>query len=644
MIVHLVGTDSRQYMRVVGTAGHVDHGKSTLVAALSGIHPDRLKEEKAREMTIDLGFAWLTLPGGEDVGIIDVPGHRDFIENMLAGIGGIDAVIFVIAADEGVMPQTREHLAILDLLQIQGGVIALTKIDTVSDQEWLELIESDIRQTVQGTILADAPIFRVSARKRLGLEELLNSLENCLVNRALRPDLGRPRLPVDRVFTLPGFGTVVTGTLSDGQLKVGDELEILPVGLKGRVRGLQNHKRKVEVSVPGSRTAVNISGVDVDQVKRGYVVSLRGKYWGTRRMDVHFRYLPDVKSQLHHNTQVKLFMGSSEVVAKLRLLGKETLDPGNEGWLQLELEQPVVAVQGDRYILRRPSPGETLGGGVVVDPQPIKRHKRFSQSVLNKLESLLEGSAADILYQNLLFADTPPIKDVVTHSRLSIEQAQEALDELIAHNKIVILEPGSISPQADMLVMAQPVLKKITDRMKLEVGNFHRKNPLKHGIGREELKSKLRLSQRLYICLLKQWANNQEITESGNIIRFPDHEIHFSAAQQEQIQNLFNNIKTQPYTPPSVKESQKVVGVDIFNALVESGRLISVSNEVVFRCEDYDKMVEMVKTHFQKEATLTVAQFRDHFQTSRKYALAFLEHLDSVGLTLRDGDVRRFRK
>src|SRR4030042_1094498 len=281
-------------MHVIGTAGHVDHGKSTLVQALTGTHPDRLKEEREREMTIDLGFAWLTLPSGEEVGIVDVPGHRDFIENMLAGIGGIDAALFVIAADEGMMPQSTEHLAILNLLQVDGGVVALTKIDLITDPDWLDLVEDDIRSALKNTVLETAPIVRVSSRTRQGIPELLERLSECLADRPARADLGRPRLPLDRVFTMTGFGTVVTGTLSEGNLQTGDEVEILPPGLHTRIRGLQTHQRKEEIAIPGSRTAVNISGVTVDQIKRGDVITHPGTYQPTRRIDVRFRLLPEL--------------------------------------------------------------------------------------------------------------------------------------------------------------------------------------------------------------------------------------------------------------------------------------------------------------------------------------------------------------
>ena len=320
-------------MRVIGTAGHVDHGKSTLVEALTGTHPDRLKEEREREMTIDLGFAWFTLPDGEEVGIIDVPGHRDFIENMLAGVGGIDAALFVIAADEGVMPQTREHLAILNLLQIQGGVVALTKIDMVDDVEWLDLIEDDIRRVLLGTILELAPIIRVSGRKKIGISALLTALADCLRDKPTRADYGRPRLPIDRVFSIAGFGTVVTGTLSDGHFQVGDEVEILPHNIKGRVRGLQSHKRKEDAAVPGSRTAVNISGISIEQVQRGDVLTHLRDYRSTSRFDARYRHIIDASTALRHNTEVKLFLGAAEVLARVRLLGCEELNPGETGWI-----------------------------------------------------------------------------------------------------------------------------------------------------------------------------------------------------------------------------------------------------------------------------------------------------------------------
>jgi len=631
-------------MRVIGTAGHVDHGKSTLIAALTGIHPDRLKEEQEREMTIDLGFAWLTLPDGEEIGIIDVPGHRDFIENMLAGVGGIDAALLVIAADEGVMPQTREHLAILDLLQIPAGLIVLTKIDLVEDPDWLDLVEGDVRQTLQGTILANAPVVRVSSRSKAGFPELLSTLGLLLKESQPRLDLGRPRLPVDRVFSIPGFGTVVTGTLTDGRLNLGEEVEILPTGLRGRVRGLQTHKKKEETAVPGSRTAANISGLSVEQIQRGQVIAHPGQYHSTRMLDVHFRLLPDVSRPLRHASEVKLFIGTSETIADVRLLGMEVLEPGQVGWLQLELRQPVVAVRGDRYILRRPSPGETLGGGAVVDPQPKHRHKRFNGAVLHSLESMAKGSPADILLQACNALGPASVKDAVQRARLEVQNAATALEELAASGQLVALEDGELSPDADILVMAQGAWSALRDSAVATLVAFHKNFPLRRGMAREELKSRLKLTPRVFNTVVKKLAAEGTLTESGSWVARTSHKIRFDASQQVAIKHLTSRFTQAPYSPPTVKECQAEVGEEIFNALVELGDLVVVSAEVVFRKSDYNGMVAKIRHAIQEKDHITVADVRDLFNTSRRYALALMEYLDSIGVTVRDGDSRGLKK
>jgi selenocysteine-specific elongation factor len=633
-------------MRVIGTAGHVDHGKSTLVEALTGTHPDRLKEEREREMTIDLGFAWVSLPGGEDVGIIDVPGHRDFIENMLAGVAGIDAALFVVAADEGVMPQTREHLAILDLLQIQGGVVALTKIDLVGDDEWLDLVEEDVRQVLAGTALASSKVVRVSARTGQGIQELLQALSECLSDRPARPDLGRPRLPVDRVFTISGFGTVVTGTLSDGCLHLGDEVEIVPHGVRGRVRGLQTHKRKEEVAVPGSRTAVNISGVAVEQVRRGDVVAHPGDYKPTRRLDVFFRHLPDASLPLSHNTEVKLFLGAAEIVARLRLLGVELLQPGEEGWLQLELRTPVAALRGDRYILRRPSPGETLGGGIIVDPHPKGRHKRFSEQVLSGLEALAKGRPDEVLAQALTTRGAALLREIVELSSLEAEVAAGALETLVDSDQVLLLEerPGRLTVDSDVLVTTPGYWSVVSERALREVKSYHRANPLRRGMPREELKSRIKTPARLFNALIRKLVAENTLEEAGPLVLIPGHQIRYSSQQERAIQPLLRQFAASPYAPPSVKEAQSAVGEQVYTALLETGTLVALSPEVVFRREDYDRMLVEVRGLFEIHGTLTAAQVRDHFNTSRRYVLAFLEHLDNVGVTVREGDVRRLKE
>ena len=630
-------------MRVIGTAGHVDHGKSTLVMALTGTNPDRLKEEQEREMTIDLGFAWLTLPG-EQVGVVDVPGHRDFIENMLAGVGGIDAVLFVVAADEGVMPQTREHLSILDLLQVEGGVIALTKADLIDDPDWFDLVESDVREAVQATVLADAPVVRVSAKTGLGLETLKSSLAAVLAGRPARTDQGRPRLPIDRVFTMPGFGTVVTGTLLDGKLKLGEEVEILPSGLRGRIRGLQTHKQKEQTAVPGSRTAVNINGIEVDQIRRGEVLTYPGIYRPSRLVDVQFRLLPDASSVLRHSSEMKLFLGTAEVLARVRLLGVDELKPGDAGWLQLELRDPVVAVRGDHYILRRPSPGETVGGGIVIDPHPKGRHRRFAEGILQRLQTLYEGTPGEVLLQAFLALGPAALRDAVTRSRLADEAARAALAELLASGQLVLLEAGDPIPTSDLLAWAASQWTTESERAQREVEVFHRAFPLRRGMGREELKSRLKQSsQRVFAASMRRWAADELLQESGSLVWRPDHTIQFSPQQKALAERLLARFAQNPFAPPPIKEAQAEAGEDVVQALIELGHLTTVSAEVAFRKEDYDQMVAMVHEHFAREATLTVIQFRDRLNTSRRYALAFLEHLDQTGLTVREGDVRKLR-
>ncbi len=619
-------------MRVIGTAGHVDHGKSTLIAALTGVHPDRLKEEQEREMTIELGFGWLTLPEGEEIGIVDVPGHRDFIGNMLAGIGGIDAVVLVIAADEGVMPQTKEHLAILDLLQIPSGMVALTKTDLVPDPEWLDLVEADIRESLEGTVLENAPFVRVSAKAKTGLDEFLTTLTNLLKDKPERLDLGRPRLPIDRTFTIAGFGTVVTGTLADGSLSIGDEVVVLPSGQKGRVRGLQTHKKKEEFSVPGSRTAVNISGISLEDIRRGEVVVKPGQYESTRRLDAHLRLLDDISQPLKHNTEVKLFVDASETIATLRLLGVEMLNPGDEGWIQLELRDPVVTVRGDRYILRRPSPAETLGGGVIVDHQPKGRHKRFDEKAIEKLTSLMAGSPADLLYQASLTNGADLLQNLIRDARLEEADATIAIDELFTEGKLTEL--------ANKYVMATPQWDTLQSRTVNMVTTYHENFPLRRGVPREELKSRLKIDTKLFNAMLTKLVEAELLVEAGKTVALPTHGITFGSKEQAKISGLMRQFDANPFSPPTVKLATEEVGEEIFNALVVLEELIQLSAEVVFRKSDYEKMIGMLREYLAANEKITVANARDLYNTSRRYVLAFLEHLDAQRVTQRDGDYR----
>jgi len=629
-------------VRVIATAGHVDHGKSTLVHALTGINPDRLKEEQEREMTIDLGFAWLTLPSGESVGVVDVPGHIDFIENMLAGVGGVDAALLVVAADEGVMLQTREHLAILDLLQVQSGVVALTKRDLVDD-EWLELVTADVSATLEDTSLAGAPIMPVSARTREGIPQLLAELDRILAACPPRSDRGRPRLSVDRVFTVAGFGTVVTGTLVDGSLALGQEVAILPKGLAARVRGLQTHKRKLERAVPGSRVAVNLSGVELTDIRRGDVVTTSGWLTPTLLVDTRFQLLADVPRPLKHNSEVKFFHGAAEVTAQVRLLGDEQLAPGAEGWVQFRLSEPLNLVKGDRFVVRLPSPSLTLGGGTVVDAHPTHRHRRFKTEVTAHLETLARGSPSEILVRALDVAGPMGVADLIKKTNLAADEARALLAELITSGDVLAMGHQTANLQANQLVVSRGVWAALSSQIADSLHTYHKAYPLRPGMPREELKSRLGLAPKVFNDVVALAVTQNLLVESAAFVRAPDFAVTFTPEQQHVVDSLLARFRSAPYATPSVKESEAAVGADVVAALLDQGKLIKVSDEVLFLPQTYTAMVERIRAHVQQNGSVTVAQVRDLFDTSRKYALGLLEHLDASGVTKRVGDERILR-
>jgi len=626
-------------MYIVGTAGHVDHGKSTLIEAITGTHPDRLQEERDREMSIVLGFDSFELPDGRGISVVDVPGHRDFIENMLSGIGSIDACLLVIAADEGVMPQTREHLDILHLLEVDKGLVALTKVDLVEDQDWLDLVETEIRELLSTTALKSAPIVRVSAKEKSGIDDLLNTLGTVLEDQPPRIDMKRPRLFVDRVFVMPGFGSVVTGTLLDGTFREGDEIEILPGKKTGRIRGLQNHSQEVKEIGPGNRVAVNISGVENKDVSRGDVITHPGSYKSTRRLDVSFNFLPGIDKPLDHDLEGKLFIGADETLARVRLLGRERLKPGETALLQLEVEDPIVAVRGDRFILRRPSPSETLGGGIVIDPFPPYRHKRFDQDVLDRLKSISGGDPVDVLIQAISSSKFALWKEIIEISSLPEETARELLLQLVEDG--VVLEIGKKSKK---IVCLKSVWQNVLLDLKESVEKYHQDFPLRAGMSLEELKSQSQLTEIVFREAIDELIQLDSIQQSGPVISLKDFKINFSLDARKLIKNLLDQFDENPTLPPSVADCKAAVGDDIYGALLALNELYQISPEVVFRPESYQKMIAQLIKKIKKDGPITVAQARDMFGSSRKFMLAFLEKLDSEGVTVREGDVRRLKE
>jgi selenocysteine-specific elongation factor len=628
-------------MKVLGTAGHVDHGKSALVLALTGMNPDRLQEEIDRQMTIDLGFAWTTLPDGEEIGIVDVPGHRDFIENMLAGVYGFDAAMLVIAADEGVMPQTREHLAILDLLDVEQGVVALTKIDLLDDPEWLELIQEDVKKLLQDTSLADAPIVPVSAKSEVGLDALKTKLSEVLQMAKPTLDIGKPRLPVDRAFTISGFGTVVTGTLKNGRLDVGDEVEILPGTIKGRIRGLQTHKVKVQSASPGSRTAANISGVDVNQIFRGDVISHPNTYSATTMIDVQYRHVPEKTISLKHDQIVKIYIGAAQRTARVRVLGVDEIRPGQTGYLQLMLDEPVVAERGDYYILRRPSPGLTLGGGKVIDSSPMRRHRRFDLNILQSLESLGKGEPADLITQFLIRHGFSSIGELSDRSGINVEEVIPMINDLISEQQIILInDDGDVLGERDV-ISHKTSWNQLKEKTEVIISEYHKLFPLRFGMPREELKSRINVDAQIYSPILERFVEIGILDVSDVNVAQSGYTPVLTEDQQRLAEKLIAQFNSEPYRTPSVKESRRVVGDDLYLYLIEKGELIQVSNEVVFQVRDYEEMILRIRRDLEEKRTVTVAEVRDMFNTTRKYALALMEHLDSIGITRREGDLRR---
>lgn len=616
-------------MRVLGTAGHVDHGKSTLVRALTGIDPDRLAEEKQREMTIDLGFAWFSAPSGEMVGLVDVPGHRDFIENMLAGVGGIDAVLFIIAADEGVMPQTHEHLAIVDLLGISGGIIVMTKCDMVDDADWLDLVETEIRDTVQNTLLANAPIIRVSARTGMGMESLKSAIFGLLTTLPFRTSNQSPRLPIDRVFTLSGFGTVVTGTLLDGSLKIGDEIELQPSGQKGKIRGLHSYNQPVEMAQAGSRTAVNITGIDKNMIRRGETLTLPKRLSPTQRIDTYFRHLPDVERPLKHNAQIKFFCGTDEALGAVRLLNDEQLKAGAEGWVQIELTTPIAVLYGDKFILRYPSPAQTIGGGMIVNPHPTRRWKRFTPSIIEKLEAQRLGTPQQRLAQ--LAEKIEPVKKSVLHHASGLNESDFETILKTAIDERLIIEI------AFNQYMAMKTQNDLINKMLIIIINSQGENPLKAGILREELRSRLGVKPQVFSYLLGE-ANNLIITDT--IVHTEGHHIEFTDAQNKLVIKLLNMMDENPFTPPTIQEAIDMIGAPLVQALVDYGELIVVSRDIMFQKHSFVGLLDGTIELMNRDGQVDVKSMREKFNTTRKYLIPFFEYTDKLGYTKRVGDVR----
>lgn len=624
---------------IIGTAGHVDHGKTTLIKALTGTDTDRLKEEQERGMTIDLGFAALPLPDGSVAGIVDVPGHERFLKNMLAGAGGVDVVLLVIAADESVMPQTLEHLDILRILDVKNGMVALTKCGMV-EEEWLEVVEEDIRSHLKGTFLENAPIVRVDSLSGYGISELKKELF-AAVQRAEAKNATAPfRLPIDRVFTRPGFGTVVTGTLVAGTIRVGDPVEILPQQIQSRVRGLQSHGKKQEKVEAGSRVAVNLAGVETEALERGMLLAAPRSLAPTQLFDATLRLLPTAPKPLRNLARVRVYLGTAEIIGRMQVLGAEEVTPGSQGYAQFRAEHPFVCTRGDRFVVRSYSPMFLIGGGVILDPHPI-RHRRKDPAVLSTLAAKERGTPDDLLESWLRTAACGGTrKEAARALGLNDAEIDSAANALLQRGEAIALE-------GDRLIHAA-TLAAATDQAMNALAAYHAANPLRPGMPKEELRGTLgrAADARAFAALLAHWQSTGQLVADAATVRRADFTVLLDAWQQALLDRLVEIFRVAGFSVPSIEEAAEQVGTpketvaEIVRVGQDRGALIRVDEGLYFHRDTLEEARRVVREHIAAHGSITVSQFRDLTGSSRKYALPLLEYLDSVRFTRRLGDTR----
>jgi len=621
---------------LIGTAGHVDHGKTALILALTGIETDRLAEEKSRGITIDLGFAHMTMPGGEAVSIVDVPGHEKFIKNMLAGAGGIDLVLLVIAADDGVMPQTREHLGILQLLRAKDGIIVLTKCD-LADEEWQGLVCEDIKSVVADTFLKDAQIIPVSSHTGQGIEQLKSIIQDKIKQISAKNTKLPFRIPVDRVFSAEGFGTVVTGTLIEGTLHQGDEIMVYPIGKPVRVRNIQVHGSQVKTAYAGQRVAVNISGIRREEILRGHVLAQTKTMQPTRMLDVKLTLLKDSPREVKSGSRLHFHYGTHNVLCKAVLMNADTLS--QTGYAQLRFTEDIAVKNGDSFVLRYYSPMETVGGGEVLNTAPKKYRKGRAQATIKALESLEQGDIGTQITQAIVsMGGIARLDELQKRFGLNIAAWDKEIDALDKSGRIIFLGKQE--------VMDYTTIESLESRIISQLKTYHKENPLYEGMRKEELRSRILPGHKpaVFEELLRHIRN---LRIRDKIVALNDFAITYTIDQQEIRDSIYSRLKLSGYTPVSVDElltPNKKTAEIIFDAMLAEGVIISTEPGIVFA----DIIVQQAKSFLgdlsaQGDGGVTLAQFRDATQTSRKFALSLLEYFDRSGLTRKIGDSRFLR-
>ncbi|KPU44145.1 selenocysteine-specific elongation factor [Oxobacter pfennigii] len=629
---------------IIGTAGHIDHGKTTLIKALTGRDTDTLREEKERGISINLGFTYFDLPSGKRAGIVDVPGHEKFIKNMLAGVSGIDMVLLVIAADEGIMPQTREHLNILSLLDVKKGIVVITKKDMVDD-EWLEVITDDISEYLKGSFLENADMVFVSSVNGDGIGELIEKIDKLSEEVTEKTSDDSFRLPIDRVFTISGFGTVITGTLVNGSVSEGDKIEVYPNNIITKVRSIHVHDQPVKEAYAGQRVAINISNVKVEDIKRGDVAAEAGSMESSMMIDCRLNYLKDAEKPLENRDRVRIYHGTNEVFGRVYLLDKEVLEPGETCLAQIRLEIPLPSQRGDKYVIRAYSPMITIGGGTIIDPYPAK-HKRFDKKVIAELSTKEKGNPKDIIEQ-VIFKNSRNFPNMGSIIKLSGSKETEAggiLAELLEEGKILSFNAGE-----GICYAHTKFINALSAEITVQLNEFHRTNPLKYGMAKEEVKSRIfesNIRQKLFDDVLAYFQDKKLIKANQKYLSLYNHDITLTPLQQEIKAKLEDIYKSAGINVPNFQEATDKTGKDsntvkkVFELMIDTGELIKINEEMTIASDIYLKAIDCVRNIVKNEGEVTLAQYRDALNTSRKYAVALLEYFDQHKITKRIGDKR----
>jgi selenocysteine-specific elongation factor len=625
---------------VVGMAGHIDHGKTALVEALTGINTDRLKEEKERGITVDLGFAHLS----ENVTIIDVPGHERLIKNMVAGVTTIDLVLFVVAADDGIMPQTKEHLEIVNLLGINNGIFVITKTD-LADQDWVSLVEEELRELITNTNFASAPILKVSALKMAGIEELRNAIKQQLEKIKARRDDGIFRLPVDRVFSKAGFGSIVTGSVISGKIRTGDSVEVLPEKITGKIRGMQSHDSPVERVEVGFRAALNLTGVDHHQLYRGQVLTLPDFYQAVDQLNAKFTLLDSASISIKNQTRMRIHLHTMEVLARVILLEVKEILPGNTTLAQFRFEKPIYSSYGDRFIIRQYSPQVTLGGGIVLETNPPKFRKKYLGLIKAKLTGLQSDSLSERISSAFSLIEMKPLSfnEIRVKTGIGEQTALKTLSELEGRKDIF-----RVRKAGELFYLSKSQKEKILEEIKSTLEKFHREFPGRFGKRQNELKIELQkyFPPEAIEAVVTIGVEEKVLRQEGDTLSLPDIQSDLSVSQQMQLQKLEDIFKNNLFSPPSPEEARETLNLkdrdfrELLTILRERGKLVIVEEKLLFHRDAINKILGMLQDYFLKHSEIRAGEFKDLINSTRKYAIPFLTFLDDKGYTIRQGDIR----